>query len=279
MIKLPTIKRIIVSLILAIESFIVVSLIKNFIQTQNYFSVSWDFAIKLILILVFTMYTLALTTVTANKWTQNLWTAAGISLGIIILLATYDMFYATIVGLGSFAISVLSSQRSLKLSNNMIKTAPRHTLRYSVRGVLLAFSICAATIFLLESSGVSSVNIGQKIAEVAEEPVKGIVESQIPKEIPQLPVPIEGFDISSLISPDNIDVKGIIESQVNRFLEPYKRLFSPVMALLIFLIIHFYGTIAYYIYFLTVEMIFSLLKKIGLLKVEKIQVEKEQLSL
>lgn len=266
------------SLVLGVESFVAVTLIKNFIQTQNYFSISWDFALKLFLVLVLTMYTLALATVTSTKWFDSLWAAGGISLGIVFVLFTYDIFYTAIVGIGSFILIVLSLQRSLKLSSNTIKTVPKHILRYAIRGVLLAFSVCAATIFLLESSGINSVNIGEKIAEIAEKPVKGIVETQIPKQLPQLPMSVEGLGISGLISPDNIDIKGIVESQVNKFLEPYKKLFSPVMALLVFLIIQFYGTIAYYIYFLTVGPLFSLLKKVKLVKTEKIQVEKEQLS-
>ncbi|MFC1700134.1 hypothetical protein ACFLZ4_00640 [Patescibacteria group bacterium] len=277
--KLPLIKRIVVSLVIALESFIVVSLVKNFIQTQNYFSVSWEFAIKLLLALLITMYTLALTTATANKWTQNLWSAGGVSLGIMLVLATYDVFYAVVVGVVSFLLCTLGTQRSFGLNRNMLKTVPRHALRYAVRGALMAFSISAATIFLLETSGFVSINIGQKIAEVVEKPIQGIVESQFPKEIPEVPIGIEGFNISDLFSPETVDIKGMVESQINRFLEPYKRLFSPIMAGLIFVIFQFYGTIAYYVYFFTVGMVFALLKKIGLIKAEKLQVEKEQLTL
>ncbi|MFC1625110.1 hypothetical protein ACFL15_01940 [Patescibacteria group bacterium] len=277
--KLPIIKRIVVSLVIALESFIVVSLVKNFVQTQNYFSVSWEFSIKILAALLITMYTLALTTATANKWTQNLWSAGGISLGIVLILATYDFSYAVIVGVLSFLLCILGTQRSFGLNKNMLKTVPRHTLRYAVRGALMAFSISAATIFLLETSGFVSINIGQKIAEVVEKPIQGIVKSQVSKEIPQVPIGVEGFDIPDLFSPERVDIKGMVESQINRFLEPYKRLFSPIMAGLIFVIFQFYGTIAYYLYFLTVGALFALLKKIGLVKAEKVQVEKEQLSL
>jgi len=295
--KLPVIKRILLSLVLGIESYLVGTILKDLVQNQNYFSFSLNFTLKIVILLVLTLYTLALSVGTSDKWVYGAVFGAGIFLGVFFNLITYDTFYALLVALGSFLIILFGSHRSLKYKDNLVKVIPKLFLRFSARGILLIFGILAATIFLLESSGASNqINIGKMIAEITEKPVLDIVETQIPEiqapletygideSDPQVKSILESVGVSSLLSqnlfsPESINISGIIESAVNRFIEPYKRLFSPIMAVLIFAIFQFYAAIAYYVYFLTVNPIFSLLKRIGLIKTEKIQVEKEQLTL
>ena len=295
--KLPIIKRVLLSLVLSIESYLVGNVLKDFIQNQNYFSFSLNFTLKIVVLLVLTLYTLSFSIGTSDKWEYGTVFGIGVFLGVFFNLITYDTFYALLIALGSFLIINLNSLRSLKYKNNLIKAIPKLSLRFSTKGMLLIFGVLASTIFLLESSGVTNqINVGKTIAEITEKPVLNIVEKQISQiqlplktqelneNDPKVKTVLESLGLPSflpqnLLSPENINISGIIESAVNRFLEPYKKLFSPVMAILIFAIFQFYATIAYYVYFLTINPLFSLLKKIGLIKTEKIQIEKEKLIL
>ena len=83
-----------------------------------------------------------------------------------------------------------------------------------------------------------------------------------------------GFDLSKLAAPQ-LSLKDTVTSQVNNIIEPYKRFINPIMALLAFGLLQFLGMIAYWIYNLTVDVVFWIAKKSGFLKVEKVPAEQE----
>ena len=295
--KLPQIKFSILALLLFLETFLLTKITTDFIQQHNYFNISWQFTAEIIGIMLLILYTFALSTAASQKVLPNLVNAVAFSGAIFLAVFKFNMLYALIVATLSVLIMTLDTYKTQRVKNMLLKFEPRYFLRVSSRGLLLLFSIFAGVLVILESTGLKTMNVGEKIAEVAEAPVKRVVSNQLESQVinmqtsginlgdPAIQETLNKYGITSLptnITPSldsfDVDVKSIIETQVNDFIEPYKDLFRPVMAIMFFALFQAYASLAYFLYLLTIDLVFKIAKETGFVKIEKITVEAERLK-
>jgi len=166
-------------------------------------------------------------------------------------------------------------------------------LRFAVRGILLVFSILAGLIIILNAGNVKEVDFGQLIAEVAEKPIKSTVNSQLQQTIEKQTI-YSGYsaeEVQKLLDEygieagtgteqitNDLDIKSMIQTQVNDLIAPYKELVRPLIAILVFGLFQLYATVSYAIYSLFVGLIIAIAKKTGLLKIVTETVEKQDLQ-
>lgn len=297
------IKWTITTLALVGETYWIIKLLTNFVSKGNFFTIDPIFSIQIIGIMLLTMYTMALTVGAWDKMWHILVTSILVSITIFLALLQYNATYAIILGIGSFLLLVWDTYRSFRLKNLIIKFDPIIILRYSSRGLLFIFSIMAGILIILDTTTVGEINVGQKVAEVAEVPLKNAVESQINSNVidsivannagvTQLPADAEeqlrnlgitnlaGLGKDILIPQDkvNTEVKTIIENQVNDMVQPYKNFVRPIIAILVYGMFQLYATVTYILFTLTVWPLFSIAKSSGLIKKELVMVEKEELT-
>ncbi|MBW6441374.1 hypothetical protein K0B04_00490 [Patescibacteria group bacterium] len=205
----------------------------------------------------------------------------------------------------SFLYFLFSIQRTNSISKSLIKIRIRYSGRSATKGFLLIISVITALSVFLMSENISSINVGEWAADIVEKPVKEAVEKEYEKQVaeeitslnleslkesnPQVAAVLNSFGITEL--PANISlpesttesvtgtIKNSISTQINNVVEPYKNLFSPTLALLVFGILQIYNSVIYFIYTNTIFLILVLLKKFGLIHVKTIPVEKEILEL
>ena len=77
---------------------------------------------------------------------------------------------------------------------------------------------------------------------------------------------------------DKINVGSIVENQVNNYIEPYKGLIRPLMAILVFGLFQFYATIAMLIFMATVDILFMIAKSSKFFNIIEFDVKKEELK-
>lgn len=301
------IKTISISLILFVQSFILSNLIFAYVKTQNYFSLDLYYSIKVVLLMLLLLVTFSLTVGVWGKYIQYLVVPLPISLAILLATIKYNYSYSFLAFLVTFMLLALDTYKSHQLATQLIKFDPKTILRFSTKGLLFIFSVLGGVLVIINSSyAKTELNIGKKIAEVAGEPIKNAVYSQLQdtldKELAPLGVSgLSGLDVktqdiltqlgienlvekdkplSDLVNTSNlqIDVNSIIEKQVNNLLSPYKQFIHPILAILVFGVFQLYSLIAYFIYMLIIDLVFLLAKKTGLLHQEKIMVEKEVLK-
>lgn len=300
--KATIIKFSILSISLFVEAVVFLNEVIAYINLHDYFSISLEFSIKIVLLMLLTVYTLSLTIGAWSSWWQHLITTTVLVTAIFITLIKYDLTYALIISAISFLLLTYDNLKSYRIKKLLIKFDPMMILRFSTKGVLFIFSVVAGILLILNANGLNGINVGKKIAEVASDPLKSFVQKNVENQISQqlLPLKANGIDLEDptikqtlqqsgivyesldlVARPENVskDIPQIIENQVNNFLEPYKNLFYPVMALLVFGLFQLYASITYWVYMATIKPLFYILIKTKFLKIEKVPAEQEIVSL
>ncbi len=280
------------SLLLFIESFIFAITADNFVKSHKLFSVTAEFSVRTIILMSIVLITLALTVGAWKEWEKYIFIPIPVALAFTI--ATYTVFprYALYVGLIGGLLLTYDVYLSSRIKNLLIKFDPRFALRFTTRGLMFIFSTLAGSLVILNAANVDQINVGHKIAEITEEPVKAAVEDQLKKQAennlmplfndPMLSQNLKSLGIDEIYETNNknitdLNVGPMIETKINQFLQPYKNFFHPIMAVLTFFVFQFYASVAYFIYSIVIDPIFSLAKKTGFIKAGKVKVEQEQL--
>lgn len=293
------IKRNIIYIILGVEMFFLFKTLGEFSQKQKYFSLSSEFAIPYACISVLSLWTISLISQTVNrKWK--------VILPPLIMFITSLIFFNsdTEIVIGSAIASLYflyKFQVSKDLSDSLIKAKLTFSGKSAVKGFLFAISFITAFSIYLSSGDSYSFDVGEWVSNIMEQPIKEAVqkeyEKQTPEEItslnldsvkesnPQVAAVLNSFGITEL--PTNINlptdnqesiigmIKSSISSQINKAVEPYKRFFGSALAMLVFGLLQIYNYIVYFVYSNTIGIIVFILKKIKILKLEKITTEKE----
>jgi hypothetical protein len=257
------IKTTILSVLLLLQTFLLTQTIIAYVQTQEYFTPPLEISIKIVVLLWTIAITMALTIGMWGKWKQYVFITVPVALAIFVSLIRYNFGNAAVISLGAGAVVCYGVYKSTHLGKLLLRIQPKYMLRYTVKWTLLVLSLLGSAVLILNSTyRPIEFNLGQKISEVAANPIQKITDTPY----------------SQYLQYANINVQDLVEQQVNDFVEPYKDFVPPLVALLIFGVFQLYTTIAYVLYVLTVDLVFMVAKKTGFLKTETITVEKETLS-
>jgi len=286
--KTALIKFIVLQIFLFAETIIFSILVSEYVQKQDFFHIDWIFSLQIVGLMVLSLYTISLIIIIENISQNSIITSLVFALGISIPVFYYSLTYAAIIGLLALFIMFLDNYRVERIKKIMIKPRPSNLLRKSSKGLLFMLSIFAGLLVALEISGIEKINVGEKVGEILEEPLETFIQQKVEEQIDnreaQVSPLLEDFGLPSIkLDPKMItsgldfNIKDIVANQVNTFIEPYKKFISPLMAVLTFGLFQLFAGAAYLIFILTVNIIFAIALKTGLIKKEIIQVEKEKL--
>jgi hypothetical protein len=290
---------------LFLESYFLSQLIVQHVISQDYFSIPTAYSLKVIGMMLLLLYTFSLSVGAWDTWEQYVLVPTPIVLAVFLSLLTYSLNYALIVSLLFSLILVYDIHKSTHLRNLLIRFQPRMILRLSLKGVLFIFAILGSVLVILHSAHVEQeFNLGNKIADLVKEPVKHAVDKQLKDQLNEVAPGLQysGYDIdfenidpaykplveslgleemlnegSTELPSLEVDVEGIVENQVNSFIEPYKNLIQPIMALLSFALFQFYATITFVLFVLTVDVLFWIAKHTKFFEIENVEVIQEKL--
>lgn len=275
------------------ETFLLTTIINIFVSRGDFFNINVPFSLQVVGLMTAIILTFALTVGAWDVWYFNILTPLAIAAGIMVPLLSANTTYALIAAGVAFIIMAAESFRSYKIKALLIKFDSLLVLRFAVKGILLVFSILAGLIIILDASNVKEIDFGKLIAEVAEKPIKSTVNSQLQQTIERQTIysgysaeevqklldeyGIETGTGTELITND-LDIKSMIQTQVNDLIAPYKELVRPLIAVLVFGLFQLYATVSYAIYSLLVGLFIAAAKKTGLLKTVTTTVEKQDLQ-
>src|SRR3990172_8197123 len=275
------------------ETFLLTTIINIFVSRGDFFNINIPFSLQVVGLMTAIILTFALTVGACDVWYFNILTPLAIAAGIMVPLLSANTTYALIAAGVAFIIMAAESFRSYKIKALLIKFDSLLVLRFAVKGILLVFSILAGLIIILDASNVKEIDFGKLIAEVAEKPIKSTVNSQLQQTIERQTIysgysaeevqklldeyGIETGTGTELITND-LDIKSMIQTQVNDLIAPYKELVRPLIAVLVFGLFQLYATVSYAIYSLLVGLFIAAAKKTGLLKTVTTTVEKQDLQ-
>lgn len=238
-----------------------------------------------------------------NKWEQYIFGPLPVGLGLF--LATYPINSAYAVVLLVLVLLFMSYELTLaaQLKSQLLVFNPRMVLKFVSKGLILTFSVASAILVVVHAGKQPEINVGNAVGEFVDKHFS--FKSTMPLNTQNLqdltPEQAErlaalGLDPSLLANPkaiegdptealrelqnrglEEISLKNAVANEVNKLVEPYKRFLNPVMAILIFGLIQFLGTVAYIVYSIFIGLIFHMAKKTGFFKVETVTAEKETL--
>ncbi len=295
------IKTTVISLFIVGESFLLTKLIAQFIEKQNYFTPDFKFLGLSVLFLTLILITNALGSGSWYKWEQFVFAPLSVAAGIFLVIFPINSAYAIIISFIVIWLIIYDNFLASLLRNQMIKFNPNIILRYSSKGIILAYSITATILVLISTGSQPELNLGSKAADLAEKYIAPKINQEMVQQVneglpaDQLnrltalgldPAKLEYSESSTLLNAfpnfKNIDlpkmsIRSTVESEVNNIIEPYKRFLNPVMAILMFGLMQFIGFFTFLIYTIMINVVFYVAKKTGFLKISKVMVEKETL--
>src|SRR3989304_4326639 len=231
------------------ETFFLTTFINGFVSQGDFFNLNIPFSLQVVSLMTLIILTFALTVGAWDVWYFNIMTPLAIAAGIMVPLLSTSTTYALIAAGVAFIIMAAESFRSYKIKGLLIKFDSLLVLRFAVKGILLVFSILAGLIIILGASNVKEIDFGKLIADVAEKPIKSTVNSQMQQTIERQTI-YSGYsaeEVQKLLDEygietgtgtelltNDLDIKSMIQTQVNDLIAPYKELVRPLIAVLVF---------------------------------------------
>lgn len=273
----------------------------DFVESEKYFSLSKNFAIPYVLILIFSLLTISLISLTIEKKWEILLSPVIIFFSSFIFLNTSKSIEALLCSILFSLYFLYEQEKSDFLTKGFLKINISHSARPVNKGFLLTISAIISLAVYLNSNNIQSLDVGKWAADIAEKPIEDAVkkesEKQIPEDInnidlqslresnPKIFSVLSSFGINDLPikipASENISeniagtIKKSISDQVNKSIEPYRKFFGPTLALLVFGMLQIYHTIAYFIYSSLSPLFLLLLRKLKFIRIEKIPTEQE----
>jgi hypothetical protein len=248
-----------------LQSFYLSQLIIGFVRDSDIFSVTLNFSIQVVLLMLLIIYTFALTIGGWKKYDQYVIILLPVTIAVFLSTMLISTTYATIITLIFALLLAYDIYKSTKLKNLLLKPEPKMILRFSTRGLLFLFSIMGGVLVLLNVSGMRTINVGQMVGEFVAEPLQNIVESQVTPEAREY-------------TTGTINYREVTENQINTLIRPYTNFVNPIIALLTFGLFQLYASVAYIIYILTIDILFWIAKRLKFFTIETTTVEQEQLK-
>lgn len=286
--------------LLFVETVFATQLISDFVEVQNYLAVSIEYMLGVAVLYFVIAITFTFLLCSDHKSLLYVVTPAVVVLGMSLPLASFDIRYvAGFLGI-CFLFMVMEIYKAQQFKHLLVKNNYALIFKMAIKTLLTAIGLASALIIMLTPS-MGQYNFGKKVAELVAAPVQKALEDQlgtsgssidlnsiyqsqgtskeaVNAQIKQMGIPIDLEALDKGETP-KIDFATIIESKVNTVVEPYKMFIRPLIAMLVYGLFHFIGSIAVFFYGFLVGPIFALAAKLGIVKVERIMVEKEVISL
>ncbi|HSX39106.1 MAG TPA: hypothetical protein VLI92_00760 [Candidatus Saccharimonadales bacterium] len=256
--------------LLLLLSFLLSETAINVIYTANYLNPPIETFIEVGLLMLALCYTYALTLGAWHKWVQYAIVAVPMSIGVFLVVSSFDLYYGSIITFVLFLLFVYEIYESTLLIDLLVKARPSAVLKISAQGFLFFFSILAAVLlFMATTFGTSKIDLPAKLSQQINSLISGQVMDAIKQNL--------GANSIGVAEQAGINPQKIVSDKINEYIENYKPFVLPLMMLLVFGIFQFLGGITLFIFGLTVNPIFGILKKVGFFKVEQVQITKEYL--
>jgi len=278
---------------------------ESFLQNQKYFSLSKNFSIPYLLILLFLLFDTVLISQTVKNKPEN------VIMPLIFFVLSFLFFFKYGVleaFLGSFLPSVywfFQLLKSKSLTGNSLKINLKYNARPGLKALLLSISLVISVAVMFNSKNIESIDVGEWATKIAEKPIQQAIKNEeektIPEDIkslnlqsiqvsnPQLFSVLNSFGVSEIpinfpssegITNNVTDaIKKSMSEQINKLVEPYRKYLAPTLALLVFGTLQIYGSVAYLIFSIISGPFLLLLKKLKFINIQKVQTEKEVIKI
>jgi len=299
--QLTILKKAVLHVLFIIETFFIFKTLSTFVESKNYLSVARELAIPLLIVTLFSLWTLAVISQTMQKKQEIFVLPVIMFFSSFIFLAKFKTLDTVVGALLSFLYFAYQIRRTYFVKESLLKIDITQSARHITKGFLFTTAFVTALSVFLISKDFPTIDVGQKVANIAEKPIKRAVEKEYEDKLPtntgsfnfssnsQISNVLEslgikdiptGIPTSEKVSDSVVGgIKNSISSQVNKAVEPYKDFLNPTLALLVFGMLQLYNFIAYAIYSATISLIFLFLKKTRVVEIEKTMVEKEVVKL
>ncbi|HOV97702.1 MAG TPA: hypothetical protein PLW49_01650 [bacterium] len=300
-------KKVLLFSLFTLEMALLSKVILNFVYTQKYFSLSPDFAIPFLILLIVILWTINLIVITTHQKPETFILPVLFFIFAFFLLNQSKIIESLLLSLIFSLYFLYKITRTKKFEENLLKVKTSYSGRYASKGFLLALNGIIAIKVLFTSENANLPDIEKWAVDTTENQIEKIEEeyknenprsqetldlSSLEKTNPELSAVLKSLGITdssilklseetSYTSTEEIDksiTKNLSNSlylQIDKILEPYKKYFRPALAVLVFGLLQIYGAIAYFIYSITIDLILRLLLKFKIIGIEKIQTEKE----
>ncbi len=258
----------ILSLLLFVTSYYLTDLVFVPIKTHNYFGVTLEYSLKIIVLMLAETYLFSLSVGIWGNWKKHLIVALPPMIGITVVTAQINLFYGITIPAILFVLLCIDIAKSNRLKNTLMIFKPGYIFGLSTGGLLFIFSVMGGLMVILSSPNLPNIDLGKSLSTIVEPQIRKIVSSQV-QGLP--PAIAQGYM-------DNMSFSALIESQINNFITPYKNFLHPILAVLMFLLFQFYASIAKIIFSITIGPLFIIAKKLKFFHVEIVTVEKEVLK-
>lgn len=238
--------------------------ILNFSKTGDIFSVSPYYMLKIGVLILVTAYLYTLSIGAWDEWEQFAIIPIPTALGVTLSAEFSGLLHAPYIGIAFLAVLEIFIWNSTGLKKLFLKFSPTMIMKPTLNGMVFLFSILSGASLLLDTVP-QITNIGNKIGTIIEAPLKQAVTKQIPAEL-------------RIFLLDGIDFKGLAEVQINNAIEPYKNYVKPIMAGLTFFLFQFIGSIALFVYGITINVLMWLATKTKIFRTERVEVQQETLK-
>jgi len=293
------VKTSIISTLLFAESFLLSGLIISFVNSQKFFAPSWYFMVLVVLLIFLLSVTNALIVGSWDKWEQFVFGPLPISLGLFINTFPINSAYAVVIFLMAYVMLFYEIILASQLKKQMLVFNPRLVLKFTTKGLILVYSLAAALLVIITAGRQPDINIGNRVGEFVDQYFTPQINTKLNTSVQEGLTPEQmerlsafGLDPSKFeyaqesdvpyvldnfanVAVPELSLKGTVAKEVNKLVEPYKRFVNPIMALLVFGLIQFLGTVAYLFYSLIIDLVFWLAKKANVFIVEKVPAEQE----
>jgi len=235
-----------------------------------------------------------------DTWEQYLLGPVPIALGIFIASYSVNSAYAVVILILVLVYMSYEVTLASQLKNQLLVFNPRLVLKFISKGIVFAFSITSAILVIVSVGKQPDINVGNTIGGYVDKYLSSHINAQLNNEVQQGlssdqlerlsafgldPSMIQNTQFSygdpSLVLENvgmpQLSLKDTVATEINKIVEPYKKFLNPLMAVLVFGLIQFLGTVAYLFYSLLIDLIFVLAKKSGFFKLETVTVERETL--
>ncbi len=300
-------KKVLLFSLFTLEMALLSKVILNFVYTQKYFSLSPDFAIPFLILLIVILWTINLIVITTHQKPETFILPVLFFIFAFFLLNQSKIIESLLLSFIFSLYFLYKITRTKKFEENLLKVKTSYSGRYASKGFLLALNGIIAIKVLFTSENANLPDIEKWAVDTTENQIRKIEEeyknenpksqetldlNSLEKTNPELSAVLKSLGITdssilklseetSYTSTEEIDksiTKNLSNSlylQIDKILEPYKKYFRPALAVLVFGLLQIYGAIAYFIYSITIDLILRLLLKFKIIGIEKIQTEKE----
>lgn len=253
----------IIMLLLFLLSFRATLFLWAFAGNREYFTFGGGYIFKVSATLLLLCYVFAISIGSWRRWEHYLTVPFPIAFGVFLVAASSSLKWGLVIFVVSYLIMVNNIKVSTNLIDNLIKINPRIVLRIPIKSILFMFSVVAAALILLHPAGQQSYDVGQAIADLTSKYLDQFIQQRPDLQAIQA-LGFEEFDFTTLIT-----------DKINNAIEPYKRFVMPIIALLVFGSFQIITLIVFWVFNITIGMLFGLAKRLNIISIEYIDVKKE----